>query len=399
MDRIKFFIEDRLDDIAYYYENNKNIFLIGIVILIIIATFFLLRVTKDDTVDLTSDFSLVNGKQENAMYYFSLLDIGDVGDSGESVVIADVFLKRPLQSEENLTKAYNDLIDVIKFKYDTNDTVLKGIRVQVYDRMLQYEENIEPVGLVQFTPDRDKSVEVVHGKDANLDALTIDYIDLMWQASQEIPKKEVNHEEYLTNVIYDFNEDVVKPLSDEEFQFYLKLNRYMVIAGDWESGIRKYLEWEKGVVEDLVSTDAVVKGYMDFVDRVKESGIKENYYEGYDWELKSEMLIKNPKWVYYLETGEYTKSEVEALKGVVEHDPDYLDILVDNTMLKEELESTKEGLTESLNKVIEGSTEEDELLKESLNELQDSLEEDNLEVDKEIESKEGTKKETDKDSK
>ena len=149
----------------------------------------------------------------------------------------------------------------------------------------------------------------------------------------------------------------------------------MVMTGGWEEGIRKYLEWELGVVEDLVSTDMVEQGYMDFINRVADKGIKFDYYEQYEWALKSEMLIRNPKWVYYLETGEYTTSDLEALKGVVQEDEEYLEILVTNTMEQEEMDAVKEDLTNSLDKIINdgAESEDDEQIDGVLTELQDAL--------------------------
>lgn len=378
MSELKDKLIDLKDDLIFFYEDYKQWVLGALVIIVAIGMGFLVLTDKSGstaTAEGEEDFSQIRKQQENAMYYFSLLDVSDMGVEGESIIMMDVFLKRPLQSEENITQAYNDLVEVVKYKYTTNDNILKGARIEVYDRMVQYEEGIEPIGLVMFTPDRDTSIAVVHGEEANLEGITIDYVETMWTAAQTIPTEEIDYELYSTIVNYTANTDVDKPLTDEEFQFYLKMNRYMVMTGGWEEGIRKYLEWELGVVEDLVSTDMVEQGYMDFINRVADKGIKFDYYEQYEWALKSEMLIRNPKWVYYLETGEYTTSDVEALKGVVQEDAEYLEILVTNTMEQEEMEAIKGELTESLDSIIndgEDSSNDDEM-NDVLTELQDNL--------------------------
>lgn len=377
MNELKDRLEDLKDDIIFFYEDYKQWVLGGFFLLL--AALLAFAVINNDSGTTTAegdeDFSQIRQQQENAMYYFSLLDVSDMGVEGESVIMMDVFLKRPLQSEENITQAYNDLVEVIKYKYTTNDNLLKGARIEVYDRMVQYEEGVEPVGLVMYTPNRDTSIAVVHGEEANLEGITIDYLETMWTAAQTIPAEEIDYELYNTIVNYDANTDVDKPLTDEEFQFYLKMNRYMVMTGGWEEGIRKYLEWELGVVEDLVSTDMVEQGYMDFINRVADKGIKFDYYEQYEWALKSEMLIRNPKWVYYLETGEYTTSDLEALKGVVQEDEEYLEILVTNTMEQEEMDAVKEDLTNSLDKIINdgAESEDEEQIDGVLTELQDAL--------------------------
>lgn len=377
MNKLKDRLEDLKDDIIFFYEDYKQWVLGGVFLLVaaLMAFAVLNNNSGTTTAEGDEDFSQIRQQQENAMYYFSLLDVSDMGVEGESVIMMDVFLKRPLQSEENITQAYNDLVEVIKYKYTTNDNLLKGARIEVYDRMVQYEEGVEPVGLVMYTPNRDTSIAVVHGEEANLEGITIDYIETMWTAAQTIPVEEIDYELYTTIVNYDSNTDVDKPLTDEEFQFYLKMNRYMVMTGGWEEGIRKYLEWELGVVEDLVSTDMVEQGYMDFINRVADKGIKFDYYEQYEWALKSEMLIRNPKWVYYLETGEYTTSDLEALKGVVQEDEEYLEILVTNTMEQEEMDEVKKELTNSLDKIINDGdeSEDDEQIDGVLTELQDAL--------------------------
>lgn len=377
MNELKDRLEDLKDDIIFFYEDYKQWVLGGVFLLVaaLMAFAVLNNNSGTTTAEGDEDFSQIRQQQENAMYYFSLLDVSDMGVEGESVIMMDVFLKRPLQSEENITQAYNDLVEVIKYKYTTNDNLLKGARIEVYDRMVQYEEGVEPVGLVMYTPNRDTSIAVVHGEEANLEGITIDYLETMWTAAQTIPAEEIDYELYNTIVNYDANTDVDKPLTDEEFQFYLKMNRYMVMTGGWEEGIRKYLEWELGVVEDLVSTDMVEQGYMDFINRVADKGIKFDYYEQYEWALKSEMLIRNPKWVYYLETGEYTTSDLEALKGVVQEDEEYLEILVTNTMEQEEMDAVKEDLTNSLDKIINdgAESEDDEQIDGVLTELQDAL--------------------------
>lgn len=377
MNELKDRLEDLKDDIIFFYEDYKQWVLGGVFLLLaaLMAFAVLNNNSGTTTAEGDEDFSQIRQQQENAMYYFSLLDVSDMGVDGESVIMMDVFLKRPLQSEENITQAYNDLVEVIKYKYTTNDNLLKGARIEVYDRMVQYEEGVEPVGLVMYTPNRDTSIAVVHGEEANLEGITIDYLETMWTAAQTIPAEEIDYELYNTIVNYDANTDVDKPLTDEEFQFYLKMNRYMVMTGGWEEGIRKYLEWELGVVEDLVSTDMVEQGYMDFINRVADKGIKFDYYEQYEWALKSEMLIRNPKWVYYLETGEYTTSDLEALKGVVQEDEEYLEILVTNTMEQAEMDEVKEDLTNSLDKIINdgADSEDDEQIDGVLTELQDAL--------------------------
>lgn len=377
MNKLKDRLEDLKDDIIFFYEDYKQWVLGGVFLLVaaLMAFAVLNNNSGTTTAEGDEDFSQIRQQQENAMYYFSLLDVSDMGVEGESVIMMDVFLKRPLQSEENITQAYNDLVEVIKYKYTTNDNLLKGARIEVYDRMVQYEEGVEPVGLVMYTPNRDTSIAVVHGEEANLEGITIDYLETMWTAAQTIPAEEIDYELYNTIVNYDANTDVDKPLTDEEFQFYLKMNRYMVMTGGWEEGIRKYLEWELGVVEDLVSTDMVEQGYMDFINRVADKGIKFDYYEQYEWALKSEMLIRNPKWVYYLETGEYTTSDLEALKGVVQEDEEYLEILVTNTMEQEEMDEVKKDLTNSLDKIINdgAESEDDEQIDGVLTELQDAL--------------------------
>ena len=377
MNELKDRLEDLKDDIIFFYEDYKQ-WVLGVLILLVAALMAFAVLNNNSgttTAEGDEDFSQIRQQQENAMYYFSLLDVSDMGVEGESVIMMDVFLKRPLQSEENITQAYNDLVEVIKYKYTTNDNLLKGARIEVYDRMVQYEEGVEPVGLVMYTPNRDTSIAVVHGEEANLEGITIDYLETMWTAAQTIPAEEIDYELYNTIVNYDANTDVDKPLTDEEFQFYLKMNRYMVMTGGWEEGIRKYLEWELGVVEDLVSTDMVEQGYMDFINRVADKGIKFDYYEQYEWALKSEMLIRNPKWVYYLETGEYTTSDLEALKGVVQEDEEYLEILVTNTMEQEEMDEVKKDLTNSLDKIINdgAESEDDEQIDGVLTELQDAL--------------------------
>lgn len=377
MNELKDRLEDLKDDIIFFYEDYKQ-WVLGVIFLLVAALLAFAVINNDSgttTAEGDEDFSQIRQQQENAMYYFSLLDVSDMGVEGESVIMMDVFLKRPLQSEENITQAYNDLVEVIKYKYTTNDNLLKGARIEVYDRMVQYEEGVEPVGLVMYTPNRDTSIAVVHGEEANLEGITIDYLETMWTAAQTIPAEEIDYELYNTIVNYDANTDVDKPLTDEEFQFYLKMNRYMVMTGGWEEGIRKYLEWELGVVEDLVSTDMVEQGYMDFINRVADKGIKFDYYEQYEWALKSEMLIRNPKWVYYLETGEYTTSDLEALKGVVQEDEEYLEILVTNTMEQEEMDAVKEDLTNSLDKIINdgAESEDEEQIDGVLTELQDAL--------------------------
>ena len=224
MNKLKDRLEDLKDDIIFFYEDYKQ-WVLGVLILLVAALMAFAVLNNNSgttTAEGDEDFSQIRQQQENAMYYFSLLDVSDMGVEGESVVMMDVFLKRPLQSEENITQAYNDLVEVIKYKYTTNDNLLKGARIEVYDRMVQYEEGVEPVGLVMYTPNRDTSIAVVHGEEANLEGITIDYLETMWTAAQTIPAEEIDYELYNTIVNYDANTDVDKPLTDEEFQFYLK---------------------------------------------------------------------------------------------------------------------------------------------------------------------------------
>lgn len=378
-------ILDVIDDIRYFIEDNGQIVGAGVlvVIAIVVGFLFINNSSGEDSEEVAAETDLVVQQQENAMYYFSELNESNMGTEEEVVLEVDVYLKRPLQSNEGIQEALNDLVQVYQYKYDRDNVSLKGLQISLYDRIEQYEQETDAMGMVYYTPDMDTSLEVVYGGDEIPEGASVDYQDIMWEASQIIEPKDINYDTYTLSVNYEGNEDVDKPYTNEEYRFFLKLNRYKVFTGDWEDAIQKYLEWEEGVVNGLTVSDMVIRGYMQFVNRMESPAVKSDFYEGNDSNVRSEMLIRNPQWVYYLETGEYTESEIEALRGVVEHSREYLDLLVDFTLNSEEMELIKEDFVNSLNTIVnEGTTSDvqEETLNESLNELRDSLDEDGTHI-------------------
>lgn len=382
---MKDWLLDKFDDIRYYIEDNGQVVgAIAIGIVVILVVFFMVTSSgsaDNQQTDMESD--LVVKQQENAMYYFSLLNESNMGTEEEVVIDADIYLKRPIQTNENIQDALNDLVKLYQYKYDRSGTDLKGLTFHIYDRIEQYEQETDAMGRVYFTPDMPTSLELVYGGDEIPAGASVNYQDIMWEAAQIIDVKDIDYETYALSINYEGNEDVKEPYTNEEYRFFLKLNRYKVFTVDWEDAIQKYLEWEEGVVNGLSVSDMVVNGYMDFVNRMENPAVKSDFYEVNDTNVRSEMLIRNPQWVYYLETGEYTESEIEALKGVVEYDRAYLDLLVDFTLNSEEMDLIKEDFIKSLDTIVnEGTTDEvqEETLDKSLEELQESLESDSVDI-------------------
>lgn len=346
MDRIRFMLED----LWYYMMDNKSqlVGIIGLIVIVPLAIYFIFF-QSDGTVDTTDrNIEEITIQQENAMYYFSILRQSNIGSDQEVMLMVDLYLKRPLQSGEAIQSAANDLMDLYQFNYNRSNMYLKAVSVNIYDRIEQYELGTDPIGTMLFAPERRDAIDIVYADIPFDDTSRNDYTQIRWEAAQMLPIEALDYSIYTTTIDYRHNDDADAPLTNEEFRFLLKLNHYYIITENWDRAIEKYLQWEEGVVPGLVPTSRVVRGYHDFLDRIRDSGGKVNYYERNSQNIKAELLIKNPQWLYYVLEGVYVDNDIEALRGIVLSDRSYLNILTDYTMNSEETEIIKEELMQTM---------------------------------------------------
>lgn len=348
---------------------------------IIIALIGGLVVVKTSSTDKDSDGNTggvtIEEKQKVVQSMFSIIDEMPV-DKKNLMLQYDLFLKKPLASEEEYQQAVTYLIDVLKYKYNTKTTKLKGVSANVYDRMISYEEGLAPTTTIQYALKRVYAMELEYGKDFDKIEITTDKKYIAWSQTELQKDKDIgNYENYVLEANFSpLNEDKYKALTNEEFQFYVKLSRYYNITGSWNEAITKYLQWERGLSPEVGRSSKVVDGYMKLVDRYIEVGSDEDIYEAYNNDVLAMMLIKNPNWVYFLKTDNYETDENVSLRELIKQNPDYKQILIDYKLKEQDEKDAKDELIKSIDSLQDnGKTEKEKNddLDKSLKDLRDKL--------------------------
>ena len=113
-------------------------------------------------------------------------------------------------------------------------------------------------------------------------------------------------------------------LTDEEFEVFLKLDKYVALAGGFDAGIKLYLNWELGANIDEKSYINIVTQFKEFRDRLSAVGEPTEYFsDGNNLVvLQDKMLVTNPQILLYNKTGMVVTDPTEARKQLLE---DYAD--------------------------------------------------------------------------
>lgn len=371
-------ILEKLEDFKFFMQDHWQSVMAFFIILGLIGGLMATKLTDDKKPDDGSTGGVtIEEKQKVVQGMFSIIDEMPV-DKNNIMIQYDLFLKRPLASEEEYKQAVTYLIDVLKYKYNTKDTKLKGVSANVYDRMISYEEGLKPTTTIQYALKRVYAMELEYGKDFDKLEVAVDRKYVAWGQTELQKIEDIgDYENYVLETDFiPLKEDVAKVFTNEEFQFYIKLSRYFSLTDSWNEAIDKYLQWERGLSSDVGRSNIVQDKYMKFIERYKDTSNGEELYSSYDNNVLPMMLIKNPNWVYYVKTDIYETDETVSLRELIKRYPDYKDILIEYKMNEQDEKEAKDELIKSIDNLKDnGKTEKEKNddLDKSLKELRKTL--------------------------
>lgn len=269
---------------------------------------------------------------------FSEFDKVQVAPSSKMVAYdINLYIKKPFLSKSEVDKAVSDYIELLK--YQTNDektdTYLVGARITIYDREEVYRKGLAELGTFTY---------MLKEEDEKKKKKEDEYLtgeDMRWEYTITQTKKP-DYEKYFIKGIYTEMKPKlgVTPLSDEEFSFYLKLNKYSALrGGSLNGGVKLYLQWDLGRDTSKDGLVVITKEFKKFTDRVTELKGSKKYYTDLQ-KLKQELSVENPRFLVYALTGEVIDDKVTAKRRLIKLDSKFY--------LKAYLEDAKKKLKEGI---------------------------------------------------
>ena len=274
----------------------------------------------------------------------------------------DLYLKKPFLSDSDFKKYIEDYVELLKYQVNDKKTgvSLLGVLINVYDREQIYEENLKPRGSVEYQlAEEDKK------KSKKEDKYLKDQ-DMRWDhtiTQTEAP----DYTKYRYRVNYTEMKSVlgITPLSDEEFEFYLKLSKYAKLQGHSIKGaINLYLAWDLGSHSSLDGAVIIDREFSQFISRHEALGGEREYYDNI-YALKKQVAVENPRFLVYALTGEIIDDKVLAKRRLIKLDAEfYLNTFIEDAKLKLE-----EGEDDTSS---QDAVDSDEMTDEELQDIKDN---------------------------
>ena len=334
-------IKDFVQDGIWWVQDNVKsaLYLVGIVVVGFLVYAILQSdkssgySSKVENLEPNSEEQLafMKDSSESLKEVLSELQVINVGvDPRYPMLDIDLYLKKPFISSRDLEDALNLYLDLLKLKYnDDNDKkYLSGVRINIYDRKVVFEKRLRPNGTYTYMLHKNN----VEESDDKFDRV-INISQAAWELTMD-RKKKPNYRDY--QVQFEFNEltrnPSISPLSDEEFEWYLKYKVYQAMAGNSNPGSRLYMQWELGANTTRDGFYLVTKSFEKFEDRLKGINAVTDYYTTKDdlYSLKQELAISNPQFLLYVETREIEEDPMEARRKLILYDSSNYTRIIEN---------------------------------------------------------------------
>lgn len=334
------------DSIGIFFDNyGKYVYITGGLLLLL---FFIWVAVSDGKVDsnkpkmgVLEEYDVTIKKADEVSHIFSEFSSYQIAPSNQYVAYeVNLYLKQPFISESDFKKAVNQYIELLKWKVNDKktDTHLVGIRINVYDREIVYREDLPPRATVRYmlaTEDKKKKKK---------DDKYLSGTDMRWEHTIT-QTKEPDYTKYKTVIAFERMKYTlgVVPLSDEEFEFYMKLDKYSALrGGNVQGGANLYLQWDLGRDITKDGLNRITKEFSDFQDRHVSLGGRKNYYTN-SIKLKEELAVENPRFLVYALTKEIIDDRTLAKRRLIKIDSKfYL-----NVYLRDAKQKLRDGDTDT----------------------------------------------------
>lgn len=330
---IYYAIKDKLEELWWFIQDNVKLTLgilgvmgfIGLIVLML-------------SIDNQSQLSEAGVLEENSVEQLAFMETNSVelkevfselqvmNSSGDNYPILDValYLKQPFMEASELETYLNTYVELLKLKYnDTeDDTKIKAINISIYDRQRVFEKGLPSNGnyMYMLSPANVLSPEE---SDDPYGTANLGMTELAWNQTVE-STEEPDYTKYSATFSYlELIEDPsVTPLSDEEFDWYLKFEQYATLKGGVDGGAQLYLQWDLGANLSENSFIAVIDSFEMFIARLDALEAKKEFYNEDPDALRRQLVITNPQFLLFADHEELIEEPFEARARLIEINPD-----------------------------------------------------------------------------
>lgn len=317
------------EEIKWWIEDNWKV-LVGVlsIFAVIGLTIYIFRVEAGRTGKLPDSYeeqieTLQSGSVE-IKESFSLLDEMEISSvEGQSVYEITLYNKKPFIEIGDLEMLLNKYVESLEIVEGTYDRELRAVKFILYDRKIKYDLGARPDGVYyygipyQSIPQAEKDDENSRYYLMSPQEIAYDYTSLY--APDKIDKS-------LYSLYGNYRQlrrvPGVEPLSDQEYNWYVKLDAYTTLGEDTGS---LYLEWELGAPRNSTASRLFRQDVREFRKRVSAVGEETSLYEVDSIsveDLKRHLVIENPSFLWYVESGLVEENAIQARALLVEEHPD-----------------------------------------------------------------------------
>lgn len=289
--------------------------------------------------------------QEKNSKYFTILGSHKTKQSdGTYVITYDLFMKKPFTNANVLNSELEDFCSDVKKEYNagcsSKHPKLRAIGIRLYDRKLVYDMGLTPRGTVMFAMDPDyaqnltdkqdkknadkddaKKIDPITGKEDGYITVnsSLSPVELAWKQTLDT-KNKINYDHW-TMTSYGIQSysksSVSKPLSDQEFAFWLKLKEYEALIGtnNVDPAVQLYLNYDLNGQTDKNNFLEIAKEFESLNERETKIGDQTTYFPNKVL-LRQQAAIYRPQLLYFiLSDGKMIKSYTKAQKALIKMDP------------------------------------------------------------------------------
>ena len=323
-----------MQDLIWFVQDTKQLVLGGLGLIVFFIVIFSM-LNYDPNKGIPSAENLEPNSPEQIAYMeensaelkevFSELQTMDIGYNAQYPVLdIALYLKQPFMPSTEIQAHIEMYMDLLKLRYNDEEegTKLRAVIINVYDRKAVFEQGLEPNGTYRYMYSSE-NVKHPDEDDENFDTQGMSTVDLAWQQTIE-NEKEPDYDKYAETFTYN---DITlnagaKPMSDEEFEWFLKFDKYIALVGSVGGGADLYLQWDLGANTSEDGYVQVTQTFEEFVYRLDAINAKTSYYADNLYDLYEDLAIQNPQFLLFAEYEEIIDDPFDARARLIELNPD-----------------------------------------------------------------------------
>lgn len=279
---------------------------------------------------------------------FSLLDQIDTSTyDGQTVLEIALYNKKPFINTGDLELELRKYIEMLEIVEGIEGNELRAVKFTLYDRKIKFDMGAKPDGVYYYAipymslPDSEKNDENSRYYSMSPQEVAYDYTSLY--APERIDKS-------LYSLFGNYRQlrrvPGVEPMTDQEYEWHVKLDMYTTLGADSGS---LYLEWELGAPQSSSVSRLFRQDVRRFRQRLTALGEEASLFERdsiTEAELKRHLVIENPSFLLYAETGKLEENAIRARAMLVEENPeDYQQVVEDwvRTLAEDQIRMMEQG--------------------------------------------------------